>query len=152
MERIDDILDAQHIEFSRLNQKAAWAVEKQWLETFAEGVKQARGTYVYGGEKWRTFTDGFHASTSGQRALARYKAQSPSTFFIFGEDLTFAASCTGRPPLLTSTNAIYVVDGVYRWTMAFTHEDDGFAGGPFFAMADPPPDECKLMAAITPRR
>jgi len=137
VERALTLLRSLGVEVTELDASERRRVNSRWLRTFARGVMEQYGGFVYRGFRWHGFSYGVEPCVEGAAALAEYQRQPPAPFYVFDERLTFCARCSAPAyPDLTSLRAdLYVAHEDMGWTMAFTHEQPAI--GPFFAAAPP---------------
>ncbi len=127
----------------RFDEAEAEALWRRWLETFAEPVKRATGTWIDGEFPWHAFSRKFvHALAVGEAEEAYRAAWAvappeglelvllPDLVLPPKADRSLAYLCTAPEPLLPPCQECMAFPPDYSWTMAFTHEDGWI--GPFF--------------------
>jgi hypothetical protein len=134
MTSLADHLEGLGIPVEQLLAGESSQIDRLWLRTFAQKVKDTHGEWVYRGFRWHGFSYNLQPCLSGRKALATYREQWPGEFFVFDEALTECLRC-GRvadyPDLSLLRRDVYVAHHKMKWTMVFTHEQPEI--GPFFA-------------------
>ena len=134
MKLIELIRESSSVEPMLVEEQERLDVRQRWLTTFAQGVKSAKGVWVFNGYMWHCFSFKMAKSLEGIRALSAYQSTFSASAFVFDEDLNEMFSFRPDktfPDLTALKNDYYVCHHNMKWTMVFTHEQPSI--GPFFA-------------------
>ena len=133
MRSIADHLSDLGVQIATQSKTAAAEVERRWLNTYAQKVKEAHGVWTYRGYRWHGFSYALQPCVSGAAAITQYHEQWKAKFYVFDENLTECMLCEAEeyPDLASLHRDIYVSHANMKWTMAFTHEQPEL--GPYFA-------------------
>ncbi len=134
---LEDALRQRGVPLRELPRKEGFALQRNWLARFAQGVKERKGHWTFRGYIWHGFSYGFQRCIVGADAMARYQAQPSEDFYVFDEDARHVYECSSPdyPDLTDYRDEAYVFPKSGNWTMVFTHEQS-IGLGPYFASID----------------
>lgn len=132
--QIEQVLVSTGASIEVLGKDEHHEIDRAWLSTFAQRVKQQTGRWIYEGYRWHGFSNRFEDALEGRPAKDEYFKQWTAPYVVFDEKLHCGYRCTSRayPDFSKLRADIYVAHHNMKWSMVFTHEQPDI--GPFFAV------------------
>ena len=117
-------LETAGVNCERLSKKESFCLQKEWLELFANRVKEKTGKWVIDGFMWSGFYQGIQPCLMEEKAFQKYIGQKVEEYYIFDESGKHAYRCSSveYPDFRSFGRDIYLMPKSELWTMVFSHE------------------------------
>ena len=108
------------------NKKQLLSIERLWLDTFAEHLKDHKGKYLVGRFKWENFSRRSPNATFGTKAQTIVNEKEKEDYFLFNESASECWECKNEeyPSSSPTGDDWYLLPKSLYWTFIFTHHNE----------------------------
>ena len=117
-------LDSNNVGYVALTKKESINIQKEWLQLFANRVKEMTGKWVVDRFMWSGFCQGLQPCYKDDKAFEKYEDQFVEDYYVFDESGKHAYLCKSEkyPDFRFIGRDIYLMPKSRLWTMVFSHE------------------------------
>ena len=123
MTELAPIFMRESVDHSQLSKKEGYRIHQEWLEIFAEELKNSRGKFAIGNYIWESYLSGVLPSTDGDGAIEIYSMKPIEEYYVICDSGEIVFKCkSDHWPNLFGKEAI-VFPKSKLWSLVYSHEE-----------------------------
>lgn len=123
MKSLSEIFEDERVAYSALNKKEGFDVHNEWLELFANKLKDSKGKFRVGQYIWELYWSGLLPSIDGDEGFNLYQSKPLEDFYVIYENGREVFDCSSTSWPNFSVNEVIVFPKSKSWSMVYSHEE-----------------------------